>query len=99
MRGQHDGRHVPGPRLVAQAQEDLVAGELWHRDIEDEEVGRIEAGHVDGLSAVPRDAAVMAGVLERDPDDVRDVGVVLGHEYPRHASTVCRAARAAMGNE
>ncbi len=58
----------------------LVAAHHRHHHVEDDEIGVVVAGKVDGLAAVGGLVHVVALGLEGHRDDAQDIGVVIGDD-------------------
>src|SRR5207244_398624 len=82
LRGEKDDRHL---RAAPQPPADLGAVELRHHDVEDDQVGRLAGEALERLLAVGGLDGAEAGLLEREDDDLADMGVVVDDQDRRHA--------------
>jgi len=78
--------------LLPEGLEDLVAVQLRHHDVEDQQIGRGFLDVLDGLEAILGDGHLVALVRERVDDQLADIRIVVCYEDPSHLTPRCAAA-------
>jgi hypothetical protein len=79
--GQHDDRRL-GP--AAQALDHLYPVQVGQAEVEDHQVGRIPAGHLERLRAGRGDVHVVVAHPQVDPQRPQDLRFVVDDEHPGH---------------
>ena len=92
--GEQDDGDVLGGGIVLDHAAGLVAVELRHHDVEDDEVGLLVAHLLQGLLAVGRGDDVVALRTQDEIQDMEDVHLVVDHQdlaliHPRHFVLPC----------
>jgi hypothetical protein len=81
-RGEHDDAHVGVPRVASEALADVDAVVVGHHQVQHDEVGAERLDQVEGFATRARGLDLVAVAGEGDPDEVRDVGLVVDDEHP-----------------
>lgn len=76
-RGEEQDRRI---RCLADSPAHFEAVHLGHADVEHDEIGRRLAEAAQRLGAVAGGDRLHAGLLQRETDDVADVGIIVGDE-------------------